>query len=58
MSNWWELQQAGGGDPLPGVRAIAYYRPQRNRPTFIPRPPTIFQLLAHSGLSFPPPHRN
>jgi hypothetical protein len=26
MSNWWEIQQACGGDPQPGVRAVAYYR--------------------------------
>jgi DNA invertase Pin-like site-specific DNA recombinase len=26
MSNWWEIQQAGGGEPPLGVRAIAYYR--------------------------------
>jgi DNA invertase Pin-like site-specific DNA recombinase len=26
MSNWWESQQTGGGEPPLGVRAIAYYR--------------------------------
>jgi hypothetical protein len=26
MSNWWEIQQAGGGESALGVRAIAYYR--------------------------------
>jgi DNA invertase Pin-like site-specific DNA recombinase len=26
MSNWWESQQACQGEPLPGLRAIAYYR--------------------------------
>jgi DNA invertase Pin-like site-specific DNA recombinase len=25
MSNWWEIQQAGGGEPPLDVRAIAYY---------------------------------
>ena len=26
MSNWWEIQQAGGGEPQLAVWAIAYYR--------------------------------